>query len=171
MMKSVRSALVGIGGLAVLALLMTLAAPKAVHAIVSTLVTVSNTTANPVPTQQVIPGQPFFARMVLSGGAAQSAGPGASGRLAVTNVTISNLGSGTQEVFVFAPVVTTGGTCGDAVIGGSDPSMRLLVPQGQTLTVSYPTALIFSPVNGVSCLAAENFVSAPIEVYVTGFVQ
>jgi hypothetical protein len=40
-----------IGGVAIAALLLALAAPKAVHAIVSTLVTVSNTTANPVPTR------------------------------------------------------------------------------------------------------------------------
>src|SRR5271154_3686295 len=38
-----------IGGVAIAAFLLTLAAPKAVHAIVSTLVTVANTTANPVP--------------------------------------------------------------------------------------------------------------------------
>jgi len=60
MTEWVRKALVGIGGLAALALLMTLAAPKAVHGIVSTLVTVSNTAANPVPTHQVIGGKPFF---------------------------------------------------------------------------------------------------------------
>ena len=53
MMKSLRKALVGIGGLAVLALLMTLAAPKAAHAIVSTLVTVANTAADPVPVHSV----------------------------------------------------------------------------------------------------------------------
>ena len=49
MMNWVRKALVGIGGLSILALLMTLVAPKAAHAIVSTLVTVANTSANPVP--------------------------------------------------------------------------------------------------------------------------
>jgi hypothetical protein len=42
-----------IGGVAIAAFLLTLAAPKAVHAVVSTLVTVANTTANPVPTQAV----------------------------------------------------------------------------------------------------------------------
>jgi hypothetical protein len=173
MTKWMRKALIGIGGLAILALLMALAAPKAVHAIVSTLVTVSNTAANPVPTHEVIPGKPFFASMALVPGAPTSVGPGTSGTLAVTNITVSNLndGSGTQEVFVFEPTFTTGGTCGDPVIGGGDPRIRLLVPQAQTLTVSYPTPLVFAPINGVSCLAAENFVNEPIEIYVTGFVQ
>jgi hypothetical protein len=38
-----------IGGVTIAAFLLTLAAPKAVHAVVSTLVTVANTTADPVP--------------------------------------------------------------------------------------------------------------------------
>jgi hypothetical protein len=38
-----------IGGVTIAAFVLTLAAPKTVHAIVSTLVTVANTTANPVP--------------------------------------------------------------------------------------------------------------------------
>jgi hypothetical protein len=41
-----------VGGVVVAALLMALASPKVTHAIVSTLVTVANTTANPVPTQE-----------------------------------------------------------------------------------------------------------------------
>ncbi len=155
-----------------LALSLQLFAPKAVHAVVSTLITVANTTSNPVPTPQVIPGQPFFARLALSGGPTQAAGPGSSGRLAVTNITISNLSttSPTQEVYILAPVIS-GGSCSDAVIGGDDPTLRLLVPQAQTLTVTFPTPLVFSPVDGLSCVAAENFSNSLVEVYVTGFVQ
>jgi hypothetical protein len=162
-----------VGGVAITAFLLTLAAPKVAHAVVSALVTVANTTTNPVPTQQVIPGQPFSATLALSPGGILSAGPGASGRLAVTNITISNLSttSGTQEVFVFSPTFAGAGTCGDLALGIAAAPMRLLVPQAQTLTISYPTPLIFAPVNGVSCVAAENFVNSPIEVYVTGYVQ
>src|SRR5487761_260583 len=43
----------GIGGTVVVALVIGLAAPKTVRAVVSTLVTVANTPANPVPTQSV----------------------------------------------------------------------------------------------------------------------
>src|SRR5579863_7016800 len=102
-----------IGSVAIAALVVTLAAPKAVHAIVSTLVTVSNTVANPVPTHQVIPGKPFFGTLEPdpSTGFAASAGPGSSGTLAVTNITISNLGNVTQEVVVFAPTFSGGSTC------------------------------------------------------------
>jgi hypothetical protein len=45
-----RKVLVGLGSIVAVALVLTLAAPKTVRAIVSTLVTVSNTASNPVPT-------------------------------------------------------------------------------------------------------------------------
>jgi len=48
-MNIMRRIVVGFGGVIVVALAIELAAPKAVHAIVSTLVTVANTSANPVP--------------------------------------------------------------------------------------------------------------------------
>src|SRR5664279_2386824 len=52
-----------IGGVVVAALLLALVAPRAVHAIVSTLVTVANTSSNPVPTLSVDnpAKRPFFA--------------------------------------------------------------------------------------------------------------
>lgn len=53
MKTAVKRITMGIGGMVVAALLLALAAPKAVHAIVSTLVTVVNTSSNPVPVQNV----------------------------------------------------------------------------------------------------------------------
>jgi hypothetical protein len=50
-MRFVKSALMGTGALALAALLLSLLAPKAAHAIVATLVQVVNTTANPAITQ------------------------------------------------------------------------------------------------------------------------
>lgn len=63
MMIIMKRIAMGIGGVAVAALLLALAAPKAVHAIVTTLVTVANTGANPVPVHSVdaTPLQPFQA--------------------------------------------------------------------------------------------------------------
>lgn len=53
MMNVLRRIVMAIGGTAVIALVIGLAAPKTVRAVVSTLVTVVNTPANPVPTQSV----------------------------------------------------------------------------------------------------------------------
>jgi hypothetical protein len=52
-MNVLRRIVVGLAGVVVVALALELLAPKAVHAVVSTLVTVSNTTAQPVPTMAV----------------------------------------------------------------------------------------------------------------------
>ena len=49
-MQFAKRTFTGLGVLAFMAVLFTLAAPKAVHAIVATLVQVTNTSANPVPT-------------------------------------------------------------------------------------------------------------------------
>lgn len=52
-MNVLRRIAMGIGGTVVIALVIGLAAPKTVHAVVSALVTVANTPANPVPVQSV----------------------------------------------------------------------------------------------------------------------
>lgn len=49
-MNVIRKVVLGLAGVVVVAFVLELAAPKAVHAVVSTLVTVSNTSGNPVPT-------------------------------------------------------------------------------------------------------------------------
>jgi hypothetical protein len=52
-MKIFKRFLMGIGTVVLLALSLQLVAPKAVHAVVSTLVTIANTPANPVPIRDV----------------------------------------------------------------------------------------------------------------------
>jgi len=54
MMNVLRRIAMSIGGTAAVALVIGLAAPKTVHAVVSALVTVANTSANPVPTTDVM---------------------------------------------------------------------------------------------------------------------
>lgn len=58
-MNVLRKILVGLGSIVVVALVLALAAPKTVHALVSALVTVSNTAANPVPTIGAEAGRAF----------------------------------------------------------------------------------------------------------------
>ena len=53
-MNVLRRIAMAIGGTVIVALVIGLAAPKTVHALVSALVTVTNTSANPVPTTDVM---------------------------------------------------------------------------------------------------------------------
>lgn len=67
MKKSFYKAAAGIAGVLFVASAMTLVEPKAVHALVSALVTVANTSANPVPAQEVKESRANFATLSFNG--------------------------------------------------------------------------------------------------------
>lgn len=65
-MKSMKSIMIGTGSVVLAGLVLTLVAPKVAHAVAATAVLVMNTTANPVPTQSVLPGKPFVQSCVTN---------------------------------------------------------------------------------------------------------
>jgi hypothetical protein len=158
-------------------LALTLAAPKAAHALAAALVQVTNTTANPVPTAPAVPGNPFFAYMQLSGFGTQSVGPG-TGTLGVTQLVLTNTGSTVAEVNVFAGLLT-GGTCGgnNNVAAGTNPFQVFEVPANSSLVVPAPTPLVFTPEDGYdnqnhTCVAAGMPITGGnVFVSVNGFVN
>ena len=66
-MNVLRRIAMAIGGTVVIALVIGLAAPKTVHALVSALVTVANTSANPVPAQEVKESRANFVTLSFNG--------------------------------------------------------------------------------------------------------
>jgi len=68
MKKWIYRAGAGIAGVVFVASAMTLFAPKAVHAFVSALVTVANTSSNPVPVQEVKESRANFVSVTLTAG-------------------------------------------------------------------------------------------------------
>jgi len=66
-MNVLRRIAMAIGGTVVVALVIGLAAPKTVHALVSALVTVANTSANPVPAQEVKESRANFVTLSFNG--------------------------------------------------------------------------------------------------------
>ncbi|HUL34905.1 MAG TPA: hypothetical protein VL128_13555 [Candidatus Eisenbacteria bacterium] len=165
---------IGIGVLAIAAgaVVTQLIAPRTVQAVVSALVTVANTSANPVPTQMVGPSNPYFGSVILLNTPA-SVGPD-SGRLGVTNITLTNFASSRQQVFLFQPLFSSGG-CGDGTISGSTgPKFEVYLQPSQTLAIPYPTPLVFPGADGHTCVAAEvttNLNGGSVEMDVTGFVE
>jgi|SRR5271157_2162432 len=155
---------------------LTLATSHKVRAAVSALVTVSNTSANPVPTVQAIPATPFFGRMQLSGTGAQSVGPG-TGTLGVTQIVITNFDSTVNQVNIYAALLNSG-TCGGTnnVSAGTDPFLIFRVQPNSTLVIPAPTPLVFSPQTGYdslphTCVAASMPITAGnVFVTVNGFV-
>jgi hypothetical protein len=118
-------------------------------------------------TPPAFPTAPFYSTLELTSTPA-SAGFAAR-TLGVTNLTISNFNSTTVRVFVFLPVFGSGGVCGDQVLAGDPPSGSYMVGAQQTLSIPFPTPLVFR--GKPSCIAA-NIVSGAtsgVELYVTGF--
>jgi hypothetical protein len=75
-MKILQRFLMGLGTVLLLALSLQLVAPKAVHAVVSTLVTVANTASNPIPVEQTKQATANFVTLLYnSDNAANQANP------------------------------------------------------------------------------------------------
>lgn len=115
------------------------------------------------------PSRPFFDS---ANGSANyvTVGPGSAGVLAVSSITLTNLGSAQRTIFVFKPVLADGATCGTSnVIGGSSPRFYVIVPPAQTVHLTYPVPIVYSPLSGQSCVAfggAQN-----VDISINGFLQ
>ncbi len=115
------------------------------------------------------PSRPFFDS---ANGSANyvTVGPGATGVLAVTSITLTNLGSTLRTVFVFRPVLAEGTSCGTtSVLGGSSPRFYVIVPPAQTVHLTYPVPIVYAALSGQSCMAfggAQN-----VDISINGFLQ
>lgn len=118
--------------------------------------------------EETAPSRPF--NESANGSAAYvTIGPTGAGTLAVSAMTLTNLGSTTRSVFVFAPVLAGGAACGSTnVIGGSTPRFYVVVPAGQTVHLTYPTPLVYPGVSGLSCVAFGG--AANVDITVNGFL-
>ena len=176
-MKNVKSILIGTGSFVLAGMILTMVAPKAAHALAATLVQVTNTTANPVPTAPAVPGTPFFGLMQLSGYGAQSAGPG-TGTLGVTQIVLTNEDSVVDQVNIYAGILN-GGTCGGTgnVEAASNPFLVVKVQANSTLVIPAPTPMVFTPQDGYdnvnhTCVAASMPITGGnVIVMVNGFVN
>jgi len=177
-MKFAKPALMGVGGVLLAGLLLSVLAPQTVHAVAATLVQIANTTANPVPTAPAVPGTPFFGRMFLSGTSAQSVGPG-TGTLGVTQIVITSLDSTVDQVNIYAGALS-GGTCGGSgsnVEAAYNPFLIVNVQPNSTLVIPAPTPLVFTPQEGFdnqphTCVAAGMPVTGGnVFVSVNGFIN
>nr|WP_316642463.1 hypothetical protein [uncultured Roseateles sp.] len=118
--------------------------------------------------EQVLPSRPFQGSVVGSG--YRTLGPGSSGVLGVTAITLTNFSGSQQSVFVFAPVLGGGQVCGSSnVIGGSAPRFYVLVPAGQTVHLTYPSPLVYPGVSGQSCVAFSG--GDNMDISVNGYVN
>jgi len=150
-----------------LALIGTLAAPNLVAAVRATLVEI------------VVPSNPYFGLMTLTGTVSQSVGPG-TGTLGVTQFVLTNTGSSVAQVNLYAALLASG-TCGGTnnVAAGTNPFLIVRVPAGETVVVPAPSPIVFAPQTGYdgnphTCVAAGMPItggSSNVYVSVNGFVN
>lgn len=121
-----------------------------------------------------IPSNPFYGSISLLNDPV-SIGPN-TGTLGITNLTLTNFDSTKQQVFLFAPVFSTGGCGGPSadIIGGAGPQIQVYLQPQETLTISYPSPLTFRGVSGHTCIAAQVTTilhGGSVVVDVNGFVN
>jgi len=165
MNSTVRRIVYAGAGLLSLALIGTVAAPKVAAAVKAAFVEV------------VIPSNPFFGRMQLSGYGAQSVGPG-TGTLGVNQIVLTNFDSVVNQVNIFSALLN-GGTCGGTnnVPAATDPFLIVKVQPNSTLVIPAPTPLVFTPQTGYdnvahTCVGASMPITGGnVFVTVSGFIN
>lgn len=176
-MKLTKPALTVVGGVLLAVVVLPVLAPKTVHALAATLVQITNTNSNPVPTTTAVPGAPYFALMQLSGTAAQSVGPG-TGTLGVSEIVITSEDSVVDQVNIYSALLSSG-TCGGSnnVEAATNPFLILKVQPNSTLVIPLSTPLVFGPATGYdniphTCVAASMPITGGnVIVHVNGFVN
>lgn len=141
-MKIIRPITMGIGGTAVVALVLSLVAPKTTHAIVSALVTVANTAANPVPTQEVKESRGNFISVSFDGSTYNEVLP--DGTISSTPFSIP---AGEQFVITDVNWITTcreapGIKCNQSA---GSPVILTLGNSGPFLPGSYMSQAVYAP--------------------------
>jgi hypothetical protein len=121
----------------------------------------------------LLPSQPFQATLAVpSEGQVVTAGPSAFRTLGVTSLVLTNLAPTVETVIIFQPAFSAGAFCGDvdARFGGPGSiQMAVKLQPNQTLSIPFPSPLVFTQINNQSCIGVTG--SAKIQTYVTGFVN
>jgi hypothetical protein len=138
-----------------------------------------NTTATPVPVtgavSGAIPSQPFFASAFAPfSGNSVVVGTG-SGMLAISSITLTNVGPVTNSITIFSQAVGFGllGPCTGQHQGSSQPTLSVLVPPSQTVHLAFPSPLVFKQNGADTCVGVVQTNSSGVntEVDFNGFVQ
>ena len=117
----------------------------------------------------VAPSHPVFYTELLP--VLNSAGPDTAAVFAVSNITVANISANPQQVLIYTPIFSGTNGCGSTPIGQTSPSFYVSVPAGQTVSLSYPSPLVFTGYNGHNCIAANGSASGFVSLSVTGFTN
>lgn len=116
------------------------------------MTTESASPSDATPTPPAAPPHPFFINLTLlnspvSGGAAGH-------RLNISSIVLTNFDNSPQQVFIFAPVLSSTSSCTGTVIGGANPNFQVYVQPYQTLVIPFPTPMVIAG-QRPNCVAGE----------------
>jgi hypothetical protein len=125
-MKNVKSILMGTGSFLLAGLILTVFAPRAAHALVATLVQVTNTAASPVVTESASASNAFQSYITFSWSAGSTTATlpvaiPAGQRLVIEYISITTYGNGQFAPFVVLNPVLTGGAASSSALGFNPP--------------------------------------------------
>ena len=125
--------------------------------------------------QPSLPAFPFVSDVSLTNAKSRAVfGEPGTRAIGLTSITLTNFESFSVQVSVIHPILATPDTCDGTVTGGTLPEMYFLVQARSTLHLTYPTPLVFSRVDGASCIKVELgsvLASGNLDVSVNGFRQ
>jgi hypothetical protein len=141
-------------------------------------VQVMNTPATSVPASMAMPANPVLVEVSNSGPGSQTQafGPGQGNSYAITSLTLSNFEAVSETIRIFQPILTGGvaNNCNTASITGGGQSVRVSVPAGQSLHLTFPSPIVINTNSGtqMNC-AAVAFPDNSGSLYMTanGFWQ
>jgi len=150
-------------------------------AVDATPVTVTNRLAEPLPIS-LTPANPWSSDVTFTVGAArQYTGPGPTTQsLNITAINISNSSpSHTIKMHFYAadflPDRTIHPPCtGIEVLGTGRPDAYAFVPPMQTVHLTFPTPMVFAPIHGQVCIAADKqlfFGDDEVDITFNGYMQ
>jgi hypothetical protein len=176
-MTIVKRFIMGVGGIAILATLLQLAAPRAVHAIVATLVQVTNTAAAPAITQNV----PNLASQIVTLTATVNAdsftevfgfyqlSPQAA--LSTTGYRTPTTQSLVITSIEFSPTAGSG-TLDLVLLDGFtlDTYEQWKVPAGSITDLQYPSGIVIGPNVDPIIVPSASSTTAAFNVYLHGYL-
>jgi hypothetical protein len=136
-------------------------------------VNVASLPAMSVDVQPAFPAVPYVQSWNLTAAAPEVVFGHPTGTIGLTAMTLTNFESTPVQVSVSHAILASPGSCVGTVTGGTLPQFPILVQARSTLHLTYPTALVFSRIDGASCIevGASGLFSGSVHVSVNGFRQ
>lgn len=119
------------------------------------------------------PGRPYFGAANLPRDDGSAFGPGSSGTLAITSMTVTNDNATAQRLLVVQTELSAPATDCQGTRTGNGYGIYLTIEANSTRQFTFPSPWVLTPSGGNSCFAAINRTggASSVWVHVVGFID